>query len=141
MRSLGWADYLKVEMTNSRQKMVVSYWLWKPLPGQQASSQARNRAPQLGGKLSISITRVKEKTGRQAMRSPKARVLAELQERSKLERARPSDEVEHLRFDVQWEPAQGTLGVNIGPEDAYIPPEQLAIVRAPRLRFEIGAEL
>ncbi|OJT12740.1 Mediator of RNA polymerase II transcription subunit 14 [Trametes pubescens] len=127
MRSLGWADYLKVEMTNNRQKMVVSYWLWKPLPGQQASSQARNRAPQLGGKLSISITRVKEKTGRQAMRSPKARVLAELQERSKLERARPSDEVEHLRFDVQWEPAQGTLGVNIGPEDAYIPPEQLAI--------------
>ncbi|KAI0356373.1 MED14-domain-containing protein [Trametes cingulata] len=130
MRSLGWADFLTVEMTNNRQKMVVSYWVRKPprtAPGQQASAQARNRTPLLGGKLSISIVQVKEKTGRGAMRSPKARVLAELQERSKLERGRPSDEVEHLRFDVQWEPEKGALGVTIGQEDAHIPPEQLRI--------------
>ncbi|KAI0633692.1 MED14-domain-containing protein [Trametes polyzona] len=130
MRSLGWADFLTVEMTNNRQKMVVSYWVRKPprtVPGQPPPAQARNRMPMLGGKLSISIVRVKEKTGRQAMRSPKARVLAELQERSKLERARPSDEVEHLRFDVQWEPEKGALGVTIGPEDMQIPPSQLAI--------------
>ncbi|CDO75529.1 hypothetical protein BN946_scf184871.g10 [Trametes cinnabarina] len=134
LRSLGWGDFLTVEMTNNRQKMVVSYWVHKPPPTQagqpahsQSHSQTRNRIPKLGGKLSISIVQVKEKTGRKAMRSPKARVLAELQERSKLDHARPSDEVEHLRFDVQWEPEKGALGVNIGPEDVHIPPEQLRI--------------
>ncbi|OSD01314.1 MED14-domain-containing protein [Trametes coccinea BRFM310] len=132
MRSLGWADFLTVEMTNHRQKMVISYWVHKPpsiRPGQPAPSQAqaRNRIPQLGGKLSISIVQVKEKTGRKAMRSPKARVLAELQERSKLDHSRPSDEVEHLRFEVEWEPEKGALGVTMGPEDVQIPPEELRI--------------
>ncbi|KAI0829900.1 MED14-domain-containing protein [Trametes gibbosa] len=129
MRSLGWAEFLTVEMSKNRQQMTVSYWIRKPpriAPG-QAAAQARNPMPQLGGKIKISIVRVLEKTGRQALRSPKARVLAELQERSKLERSRPSDEVEHLRFDVQWEPEKGALSVVIGPEDMHIPAEQLAI--------------
>ena len=132
MRSLGWADYMAVEMTNNRQKMVVSYWVRNPSANAASqssqASQARNRIPRLGGKLSISIVQVKEKTGRGSLRSPKARVLAELQERSKLERSRPSDEVEHMRFHVQWEPEKGALGVTIGPEDMQIPPEQLRIV-------------
>ncbi|KAH9894934.1 MED14-domain-containing protein [Cubamyces lactineus] len=131
MRSLGWADYMTVEMTNNRQKMVVSYWVRNPPPNaanqSSQASQARNRIPRLGGKLSISIVQVKEKTGRGSLRSPKARVLAELQERSKLERSRPSDEVEHMRFHVQWEPEKGALGVTIGPEDMQIPPDQLRI--------------
>ncbi|KAI0644574.1 MED14-domain-containing protein [Trametes meyenii] len=128
MRSLGWAEFLKVEMTNNRRKLVVSYWVRKPPPpGQPSAAQARNRMPLLGGRLSISIVQVKEKTGRKAMRSPKARVLAELQERSKLEQARPSDDVEHLRFDVRWEPEPGALGVTLRPEDVHIPPEQLRI--------------
>ncbi|KAI8975875.1 MED14-domain-containing protein [Trametes punicea] len=133
MRSLGWADFLTVEMTNNRQRLVVSYWVHKPpttQPGQPVPSQAqqvRNRVPQLGGKLSISIVQVKEKAGKKALRSPKARILAELQERSKLEHARPSDEVEHLRLEVQWEAENGALGVTIGPEDMLIPPEELRI--------------
>lgn len=28
MRSLGWADYLKVEMTNERKTLIVSYWVY-----------------------------------------------------------------------------------------------------------------
>jgi hypothetical protein len=31
MRSLGWADYLKVEMTNNRKTLVVSYWMSVPV--------------------------------------------------------------------------------------------------------------
>jgi hypothetical protein len=28
MRSLGWADYLKVEMTNNRKTLTASYWMF-----------------------------------------------------------------------------------------------------------------
>ncbi|KAI0768733.1 MED14-domain-containing protein [Trametes elegans] len=132
MRSLGWADFLTVEMTKNRQTLVVSYWVRRPppvAPGSQSSARNRNRLPLLGGKLSVAIVQVKEKVGRKAMRSPKARVLAELQERSKLERARPSDEVENLRFEVKWEPEPEALSVTLAPEDMRIPPDQLQIVR------------
>lgn len=28
MRSLGWADYLKVDMTNDRKTLTISYWMY-----------------------------------------------------------------------------------------------------------------
>ncbi|KAI0745059.1 MED14-domain-containing protein [Earliella scabrosa] len=126
MRSLGWAEYLTVEMTKSRQSMVVHYWVRKPPQRRRAPSQQRP-LPLLGGKLTISIVQVKEQTGRNAMRSPRARVLAELQSRPKLQASRPSDEVEHMRFDIKWEPEPGALGVNPALEDMYMPPGELQI--------------
>ncbi|KAI0785537.1 MED14-domain-containing protein [Abortiporus biennis] len=57
MRSLGWADYMKVEMTNSRKTLTISYWIRpsppsnRPLP----PSQTRLKLPPFGGTLSISI--------------------------------------------------------------------------------------
>ena len=129
MRRLGWGEFLTVQMKDKRQTMVVEYWVRKPQPPnqRQRQRQPQKQFPLLGGRLTISIVQVKEKTGRRAMRSPKARVLAELQGRSRLENSRPSDEVEHMRFDVKWEPEPGALGVMVG--DMYIPPEQLHIVR------------
>lgn len=73
--------------------------------------------------------RVEASPQNKANRSPKARVLAELQEKSKLDGARPSDEVEPLRFDVKWAPEKGALGVNISAEDAKLPAGELMIVR------------
>ncbi|RPD78468.1 MED14-domain-containing protein [Lentinus tigrinus ALCF2SS1-7] len=127
MRSLGWAEYLTVAMTNNRQSMVVHYWVRKPPSQRRRTGQSQKQLPLLGGKLTISIVQVKEQTGRKAMRSPRARVLAELQARSKLENSRPSDEVEHMRFDVRWEPEQGALGVTPAPEDMFISPAELQV--------------
>ena len=129
MRSLGWAEYMTVSMTNNRQSMVVNYWVRRSPPQRRQPGQQQRQLPLLGGKLTISIVQVKEKTGRQAMRSPRARVLAELQARSKLDSSRPSDEVEQMRFDVRWEPENGALGVAPAPDDMYMPPDQLRIVR------------
>lgn len=47
----------------------------------------------------------------QSFRSPVERVKAQIQEKVKLKGGRPSDHVEHYRFDVQWKPKQGSLGV------------------------------
>lgn len=61
-------------------------------------------------------------------RSPKSRILSEIQRKSKLGGARPSDEVEGLKLEVKWEPSPGALGVNIAAEDASLPKEVLSIV-------------
>lgn len=63
-----------------------------------------------------------------ANRSPKDRVLAELQEKSKLQGARPSDEVEPLRFEVKWEPQKEALGVDVPPQDIRLPLRELVVV-------------
>ncbi len=131
MRSLGWGEYMHVEMANNRQTMVVHYWVRKPPPPNQKRPQQQKALPTPGGKLMISIVQVKEKTGRRAMRSPRARVLAELQARSKLVGTVPSDEVESVRFDVRWEPEAGALGVTPAAEDMFMLPDQLQIVRHP----------
>ena len=131
MRSLGWAEYMNVEMANNRQTMVVHYWVRKPPPANQRRPAQQKPLPMLGGKLTISIVQVKEKTGRKAMRSPRARVLAELQSRSKLEGTVPSDEVENMRFEVRWEPEAGALGVTPALEDMLMGADELQIVRRP----------
>ena len=54
--------------------------------------------------------------------------MAELQERSKIGEARPSDVVESLQFSVKWEPAKGALGVVIPPEFEVLMEGELMIV-------------
>lgn len=121
MRSLGWADYLKVEMLNNRKTLFVSYWL-RPsqnIPG-RPPMRSRIGLPPHGGTLTISIveSRATQQAGGGPARTPVARMLADLQKAAKSGESRPSDEVEGLKFDVVWEPMRGTLGVNINQEEA-----------------------
>lgn len=76
--------------------------------------------PPYGGTLTISIleSRAAQQAGGGPARTPTARMLAELQQRAKLGDARPSEEVEGLKFDVRWEPMKRTLGVLINQEEA-----------------------
>ncbi|KAG6333415.1 hypothetical protein ID866_5677 [Astraeus odoratus] len=108
MRSLGWSEYLKVEMLDNRKTLVVSYWM----PG-RPQPPGRVLLPPHGGTLTISIveSRATQQAGGGPARTPVARMLAELQRKARLGDARPSDEVEGLKFDVRWEPMEGTLGV------------------------------
>lgn len=88
------------------------------------------RIPEIGGKLVIAIVeaRASVQAGGGPERSSKARVLADLQRKSKLGTQQPSDDVEGLRFKVTWEPEQGALGVQIPPEELILPLGMLTIV-------------
>lgn len=86
----------------------------------------RVKLPPHGGTLTISIVEDVEK---KVARSPKARMLAELQRRSKLGDMRPSDEVESLQFDVKWEPMKGVLAANTDTEGAIAAVRELVVVR------------
>lgn len=99
------------------------------VPGRQQPS--RITLPPYGGTLTISIleNRATQRAGGGPARTPKARILAELQQRAKLDGARPSDEVEGLKFDVRWEPRQGTLGVVTNQEEAAATMGSLQVVR------------
>ncbi|KII92020.1 hypothetical protein PLICRDRAFT_103790 [Plicaturopsis crispa FD-325 SS-3] len=127
MRSLGWADYLTIEMTNTRKTLTASYWVRPPLPPGRPAP--RSSLPQLGGTLTISIVESHSppQTGGGPARSPKDRVMAELQQKAKLGGRRPSDEVEGLKFEVRWEPSKGALGVAVSPADAVMDPATLSI--------------
>ncbi|KAJ6558514.1 mediator complex subunit MED14-domain-containing protein [Mycena vulgaris] len=132
MRSLGWADYLSVNMSDNRKSFTASYWL-RPAITTNNFGRPRTKLPLLGGTLTISIVEAKSQPqARGPARSPKARVLAELQQRSKLGTLRPSDEVEGLKFEVRWEPAKGALGAVIFPEI----PEDFLVINATDLNFE-----
>jgi len=89
------------------------------------------KLPTYGGTLTISIleSRAAQQAGGGPARTPTARMLAELQQRAKLGDARPSDEVEGLKFDVRWEPMKGTLGVVINQEEATAIMGSLQVVR------------
>ncbi|KAJ7690643.1 MED14-domain-containing protein [Mycena rosella] len=136
MRSLGWADYLSVNMSDNRKSFVASYWLSRdsrPAIAANTYGRPRTKLPLLGGTLTISIVEAKPlPQARGPARSPKARVLAELQQRSKLGTLRPSDEVEGLKFEVRWEPAKGALGAVISPDI----PEDLLVINVADLNFE-----
>ncbi|KAJ7128933.1 mediator complex subunit MED14-domain-containing protein [Mycena crocata] len=131
MRSLGWADYLSVNMSDNRKTLTASYWL-RPAIAANTFGRPRTKLPLLGGTLTISIVDKLQPQTRGPARSPKARVLAELQRRSKLGTLRPSDEVEGLKFEVRWEPAKGALGAVISPEI----PEDFLVIDATNLNFE-----
>ncbi|KAF8621558.1 hypothetical protein AX15_007725 [Amanita polypyramis BW_CC] len=110
MRSLGWADYLSVRMSPDRKTLIASYWT-RPPPS--ITIRVRNKLPLQGGTLTICIAEARDLVQGGPLRSPKARVIAKLERASKLGNMRPSDEVEGLKFDVRWEPAQGALGVQL----------------------------
>ncbi|KAG5646818.1 hypothetical protein DXG03_002195 [Asterophora parasitica] len=137
MRSLGWAEYLNVQMSPNRKVMAVSYWIRQP-PPHIPGRQPRIKLPLLGGTITISIIEanspIQTKTSSGPARSPKSRALAKLQGKSKLDGSMPSDEVEGLSFQVLWEPAKGALGVSISQREAL--PDGLLRVDADNLDFE-----
>ena len=143
MRSLGWADFLKVEMRDRRKTLAVSYWMSglplhclfssysypprrPPQPAAPGAAPNRIKLPPHGGTLTISIV---EKPITKTARSPIARTISELQRSSKLGDMRPSDEVDSLQFDVKWEPMKGVLATDIDAEEAKAAVEQLVVVR------------
>ncbi|KAJ7287402.1 mediator complex subunit MED14-domain-containing protein [Mycena rebaudengoi] len=131
MRSLGWAEYLSVKMSENRKSFTASYWL-RPAAA-NTYGRPRTKLPLLGGTFTISIVEAKGSPQiRGPARSPKARVLAELQQKSKLGNLRPSDEVEGLKFEVRWEPSKGALGTSISAEI----PEGFLVIDAADLNFE-----
>ncbi|KXN90150.1 Mediator of RNA polymerase II transcription subunit 14 [Leucoagaricus sp. SymC.cos] len=135
---LGWADYMSVQMSRDRKSMTVSYWLRPPqlpAPGQQ---HRKFKLPLLGGKVTVSIveTHGPPQVGPGPERSPKSRMLAKLQRKAKLGNSISSDEIEGLRFEVQWEPEKGALGV-ILPPDQLVLPEDLLRVKPECLDFEV----
>ncbi|KAF8552437.1 MED14-domain-containing protein [Imleria badia] len=139
MCSLGWGQYLKVELLNGNKTLSVSYWVRPtptPAPG-RTQLPNRIKLPPHGGTLTISIieNRASPKVGGGPARSPTARMLSELQLKAKLGSARPSDEVEGLKFEVKWEPMKGTLGVMIDQNDTMAILGELS-VESSNLDFE-----
>lgn len=132
MRSLGWADFLKVEMRDGRRTLAVSYWMRPPQPGVPVLAPNRLKLPSHGGTLTISIV---EKVDKKSVRSPIARMLAELQQKSKLGDMRPSDDVENLQFDAKWEPMKGVLAANIDAEETITAVKEL-VVESDNIDFE-----
>ncbi|KAF7321449.1 Mediator of RNA polymerase II transcription subunit 14 [Mycena kentingensis (nom. inval.)] len=96
MRSLGWAEFMTVGMSDNRKSLTVSYWIRPAVPPRQRHI----KVPQIG------------------VRTPKLHLLSELQQRAKIGDLRPSDEVESLQFEVKWEPSPGALGVTVAPDVA-----------------------
>lgn len=102
----------------------------------------RTKLPPQGGTLTISIVEAKDssKPGSRPLggliggpeRCANARVLAEVQEKSKLQPGhRPSDDVESLKLEVKWKPSPGALGVTLTAEESKLPIELATIVRGP----------
>jgi hypothetical protein len=79
----------------------------------------------LGGTLRIELRATSD-----PIRKPHARVLTELQDRSKLGGRRPSDTVEGTTWDVVWEPAPFALGIALTTEGVAPVPGELIVVRA-----------
>jgi mediator of RNA polymerase II transcription subunit 14 len=125
MRSLGWADHLKVEMTNNRKTLTVWYWL-QTTSDNKPQPQSRDKLPPDGGRLTISIAEV-SKSGIKSTKSPRSRFLFELQHKAKIKDDKPSDRVEELRFDVRWEAQKNVLSVPISEEESYAHNEYLSI--------------
>jgi len=100
----------------------------------------RTKLPPQGGTLTLSIVEAKDssKPGSRPLggliggpaRCANARVLAEMQEKSKLQSGhRPSDDVESLKLEVKWEPSPGALGVTLTTEESKLPTELANVVR------------
>lgn len=94
------------------------------------------KLPDLGGMVTVAIveTHAPIQTGPGPARSSKQRVIARLQQKSKLSNATPSDEVEGLKFEIRWEPAKGALGVAIPSTEALLAAEVLFVVCIRRRR-------
>ncbi|KAL1745364.1 mediator complex subunit MED14-domain-containing protein [Schizophyllum fasciatum] len=118
MQYLGWQQFMSCRMSEDRKTLTVRYWLRPRHP--------RNAVPTSGGKLSISIVERRSPKGEPA-RSPKARMLAEIQRKSKLGNLRPSEEVETLALEARWEPEPDALGVSVPREFVMVGEGELAV--------------
>ncbi|KAG7090906.1 hypothetical protein E1B28_009983 [Marasmius oreades] len=132
MRSLGWSDYLNVNMSPNRKTLTVSYWIRKPLP--QGLPRQQVKLPSLGGTVTISIVESTNPfaTGR---RSSRVLILAELQQKAKLGGMKLSDTVENLKIEVRWEPAPNALGAPVSIQDCNLP-EGTLVANSDDLDFE-----
>ncbi|KAH7102870.1 MED14-domain-containing protein [Auriculariales sp. MPI-PUGE-AT-0066] len=124
LRSLGWAEHLRIEMSNDRRTLTASYWLRKPPaikhPARSAYLAARNPLPLLGGKLIIAV----EPRPRDRSNS----LVWEMGLRGR----KPSEEPESFGMNVRWEPAKGAWGI-----DALASPATLVLgVDPQQLDFE-----
>lgn len=146
MRTLGWAEYLTVEMAPTRKSFKVSYWIRKQPPTMPGRPPPRVRLPPQGGTLTVSIVDAKDssKPGSRPLggliggpaRCPNARILAEIQEKTKLQSEhRPSDDVESLKLEVKWEPSPGALGVALTAQESKLPAD-VATIDADSLDLE-----
>ncbi|KAF8813688.1 MED14-domain-containing protein [Phlegmacium glaucopus] len=137
MRTLGWADYLTIQMLPDRKTLKASYWIRPPPPPSQVPNRHRPKLPLLGGTMIISIEAHRPaQSSSGPTRTPQKRAIARLQQKTKLGAAKPSDEVEGLRFTVHWEPTKGALGVLIPPEQLVLSVDALQ-VDAGKLDFEL----
>lgn len=95
----------------------------------------RLRIPPIGGTLTVSLieTQASPRAGGGPLRTPMHRILAELQQSSKVSGAQPSDEVETFTLDVRWEPTAGALGITIPPELMLVQTQPLTVVSNYRL--------
>ncbi|TRM70306.1 mediator complex subunit MED14-domain-containing protein [Schizophyllum amplum] len=118
LQYLGWQQSMSCRMGEDRKTLFVRYWLRPRHP--------RNIVPTFGGTLVIAIVERQAPKGGPA-RLPRARMLAEIQQKSKLGDLRPSDEVETLALEARWQPEPNALGVQIPEEHARIPPEELVV--------------
>ena len=106
------------------------------------------KLPEQGGTLTVSIVQAKDssKPGSRPLggliggpaRCANARVLAEIQEKSKLQPGnRPSDDVESLKLEVKWEPSPMALGVTLTAGESKLPAELATIVSRTHLSLLI----
>ena len=82
----------------------------------------RFKLPTFGGTVTIALV-----ASTQPQRKPKARILAELQARSRLGGLRPSEDVESMHWEVKWEPQKGALGVPLPAEDSVLGDSELSV--------------
>ena len=107
-------------------------WLSSIFPSRSRQPPARPlphaaslQLPLLGGTLRIELRATPD-----PVRKSHARVLMELQDRSKLGGRRASDIVESMRSDVVWEPAPLALGIALTIEGVIPAHGELTVVRA-----------
>lgn len=102
----------------------------RPPPPSQVLNRLRPIVPLLGGTIIISIveTHRPAQSNSSPTRTPQKRAIARLQQKTKLGGAKPSDEVEGLRFMVHWEPTKGALGVLIPSDQLVLSRDALQVV-------------
>ncbi|KAH8828132.1 MED14-domain-containing protein [Flagelloscypha sp. PMI_526] len=144
MRSLGWAKHLNARFLDNKQSLVLEYWVKQPSPPLPNSRLPKVNLPPFAGTVKISIVpgsksqpppsslkkniRPSIHAAYRAQTSARSRILGELQHVAKLGHLQPSDDVERLCFQVDWETSKGAFGLpSIPPEELRFEEDALAI--------------
>lgn len=110
---------------------LIKWRLRRPAPApSQVPNRLRPKLPLLGGTVIISIVEIHRPAQSTSgpTRTPQKQAIARLQQKTKLGSAKPSDEVEGLRFTVHWEPTKGALGVLIPLDQLVLSADALQVV-------------